>query len=142
MWREKHRRRRLAVKQPMSIDEIPPKRGVLPRDDNLPTTNLLGDLMSHLVAFGRQVLRVVLVHRWQDWNLIDDFEIESAKIERFGLLGVVGQQPHLVKPEVFEDLNSNTVVTHVGFVAQCCVCLLYTSPSPRDATLSRMPSSA
>ena len=26
--------------------------------------------------------------------------------------------------------------------AQCWVCLLYTSPSPRDATLSRMPSSA
>ena len=25
---------------------------------------------------------------------------------------------------------------------QACVCLLYTSPSPRDATLSRMPSSA
>ena len=23
-----------------------------------------------------------------------------------------------------------------------CICLLYTSPSPRDATLSRMPSSA
>ena len=30
-----------------------------------------------------------------------------------------------------------------GFVEmQCNVCLLYTSPSPRDATLSRMPSSA
>ena len=26
--------------------------------------------------------------------------------------------------------------------ASSCVCLLYTSPSPRDATLSRMPSSA
>ena len=26
--------------------------------------------------------------------------------------------------------------------AQCQICLLYTSPSPRDATLSRMPSSA
>ena len=25
---------------------------------------------------------------------------------------------------------------------QCNLCLLYTSPSPRDATLSRMPSSA
>ena len=24
----------------------------------------------------------------------------------------------------------------------CCVCLLYTSPSPRDRTRSRMPSSA
>ena len=29
-----------------------------------------------------------------------------------------------------------------GFVAQVVACLLYTSPSPRDATLSRMPSSA
>ena len=28
------------------------------------------------------------------------------------------------------------------FFATCYVCLLYTSPSPRDATLSRMPSSA
>ena len=27
-------------------------------------------------------------------------------------------------------------------LAQCEACLLYTSPSPRDATLSRMPSSA
>ena len=26
--------------------------------------------------------------------------------------------------------------------APCKICLLYTSPSPRDATLSRMPSSA
>ena len=29
-----------------------------------------------------------------------------------------------------------------GAVAQGLYCLLYTSPSPRDATLSRMPSSA
>ena len=28
------------------------------------------------------------------------------------------------------------------FVGDCFSCLLYTSPSPRDATLSRMPSSA
>ena len=27
-------------------------------------------------------------------------------------------------------------------VCRICICLLYTSPSPRDATLSRMPSSA
>ena len=30
----------------------------------------------------------------------------------------------------------------VGLVFQSYACLLYTSPSPRDATLSRMPSSA
>ena len=29
-----------------------------------------------------------------------------------------------------------------GKLEQCIICLLYTSPSPRDATLSRMPSSA
>ena len=27
-------------------------------------------------------------------------------------------------------------------ITDACLCLLYTSPSPRDATLSRMPSSA
>ena len=35
--------------------------------------------------------------------------------------------------------------THIGCdTSSCgaCTCLLYTSPSPRDATLSRMPSSA
>ena len=31
---------------------------------------------------------------------------------------------------------------HGGKVTSVCSCLLYTSPSPRDATLSRMPSSA
>ena len=31
---------------------------------------------------------------------------------------------------------------HVGRVAQRMICLLYTSPSPRDRTRSRMPSSA
>ena len=31
---------------------------------------------------------------------------------------------------------------HVGGTAEPDTCLLYTSPSPRDATLSRMPSSA
>ena len=30
----------------------------------------------------------------------------------------------------------------LALVTLCCYCLLYTSPSPRDATLSRMPSSA
>ena len=32
--------------------------------------------------------------------------------------------------------------TSLDFVGQDVFCLLYTSPSPRDATLSRMPSSA
>ena len=35
-----------------------------------------------------------------------------------------------------------TVVTSVSLMVHIYTCLLYTSPSPRDATLSRMPSSA
>ena len=37
---------------------------------------------------------------------------------------------------LFVDLRD-----HYG-VTQCVICLLYTSPSPRDKTVSRMPSSA
>ena len=42
------------------------------------------------------------------------------------------------KPPVYEDLSTEEEVLYTGIK----VCLLYTSPSPRDATLSRMPSSA
>ena len=34
------------------------------------------------------------------------------------------------------------VLDRIRKLADQCTCLLYTSPSPRDATLSRMPSSA
>ena len=48
---------------------------------------------------------------------------------------------------VVEDIvNGDAAVygvnTGFGKLASVKVCLLYTSPSPRDATLSRMPSSA
>ena len=46
---------------------------------------------------------------------------------------------------LLSDLNSNVPVTIAPQNVQAIItgtCLLYTSPSPRDATLSRMPSSA
>ena len=39
-------------------------------------------------------------------------------------------------------LNEPSVVAVLHNMGKSKVCLLYTSPSPRDATLSRMPSSA
>ena len=53
----------------------------------------------------------------------------DADLEEFGLLvaNVIEKQP------VFEQTLASPRVA---------ICLLYTSPSPRDATLSRMPSSA
>ena len=43
------------------------------------------------------------------------------------------------------DYNGTATDVHVGYegpIGERGSCLLYTSPSPRDATLSRMPSSA
>ena len=40
------------------------------------------------------------------------------------------------------DGRTDDICQHIVGAAPDQVCLLYTSPSPRDATLSRMPSSA
>ena len=45
-------------------------------------------------------------------------------------------------PSTLEDPITNHQETEEVFVRRLKDCLLYTSPSPRDATLSRMPSSA
>ena len=43
---------------------------------------------------------------------------------------------------VWEALNSNTPITKKEACEMLNICLLYTSPSPRDKRQSRMPSSA
>ena len=73
----------------------------------------------------------------QSWILTifqkqDDIEVAYYEVQ--GLLDdieliIEGYTPQLI--EFFEVDGSNN-----------SICLLYTSPSPRDATLSRMPSSA
>ena len=40
------------------------------------------------------------------------------------------------------EMTSSVDMNQEQITAMLTVCLLYTSPSPRDATLSRMPSSA
>ena len=53
-----------------------------------------------------------------------------------------GISPYKLKPkEGLAIMNGTAVMTGVACMAYKS-CLLYTSPSPRDATLSRMPSSA
>ena len=48
----------------------------------------------------------------------------------------------LVELPATPPVVGETITIDVGAVTQDPDCLLYTSPSPRDATLSRMPSSA
>ena len=48
-----------------------------------------------------------------------------------------------LQPTVAEGWDTLETILHLGATDLACyICLLYTSPSPRDATLSRMPSSA
>ena len=55
-------------------------------------------------------------------------------------IGLVGKYNKL--PDAYKSINESFV--HAGAANECKVevCLLYTSPSPRDRTRSRMPSSA
>ena len=48
---------------------------------------------------------------------------------------------HLPKP-LIKIGDRRLIEHHLVALAQAGVCLLYTSPSPRDRSLSRMPSSA
>ena len=61
---------------------------------------------------------------------INDIKIPNVVIPKFGTNEV------WLNDVPFIPSNHPSVTTQIGF------CLLYTSPSPRDATLSRMPSSA
>ena len=57
--------------------------------------------------------------------------------EKYDIEHIVLTQPKLrIKPDIFSTNRSEESYMKYGG------CLLYTSPSPRDATLSRMPSSA
>ena len=61
---------------------------------------------------------------------------------------VTSQQPLIEKIYLLQDkfgetfINAATDITGYGFIGHLKDCLLYTSPSPRDGLLSRMPSSA
>ena len=55
-----------------------------------------------------------------------------------GLAGAI----ELVKAGAHVVISGRTAATNASALAHLQTCLLYTSPSPRDGLLSRMPSSA
>ena len=77
--------------------------------------------------------------------------IESRWVNGFAYLGVliavVGGIAFVLATPIFDDRLIYATIAYglillVGSRVLAGFCLLYTSPSPRDATLSRMPSSA
>ena len=66
-----------------------------------------------------------------------DFDVEGLIFDGCGIQSVVTDLASLTFDCDDVDLTHSLNSTRVSYT-----CLLYTSPSPRDATLSRMPSSA
>ena len=78
----------------------------------------------------------------QDWNVDPHMAFPAYKQLQqagFEIKGLFGQWGHHY-PDRPGDHNGMSAGR--GAEAYPMSCLLYTSPSPRDATLSRMPSSA
>ena len=106
-------------------------------DKNLGGTMRLGSYDAKLKdnskikkIYGKKIIKERHRHRYEvNINLKDKFEKKGMIFS--------GLSPDGFLPEIIELKN------HPWFIGvQFHPCLLYTSPSPRDATLSRMPSSA
>ena len=77
---------------------------------------------------------------WEAALSTETFGHNSVDPRSNGLFGVYVHWPFCAAKCPYCDFNSHV---HRGeFDEQTYVCLLYTSPSPRDGLLSRMPSSA
>ena len=76
--------------------------------------------MSHLVPFGVHVFLPVLMRWGDDGDLLDHMQIPSM-LERFELLGIVGQDANLAQAEILEDLQSDHVIALIGFEAELVV---------------------
>ena len=74
-----------------------------------------------------------------------DLQTAAAWAEVFGLVTILGAAIYSFYQirELRRSRDSTTAMSlAANFQSEDFVCLLYTSPSPRDGLLSRMPSSA
>ena len=85
----------------------------------------------------------------QDNTQVDNTNLQVAFIpaiapeEKFDITtfnGSIYSEDNFVRAQVVDKLSQRTVTTFLRYDVYRC--LLYTSPSPRDRTRSRMPSSA
>ena len=87
-------------------------------------------------------------YTFPDTQSVIDFIEQKQPREEYGRYGNPGQKVVEAKLAALEGAEASALfasgmaaITGL-FMAKLSSCLLYTSPSPRDATLSRMPSSA
>mgnify|MGYP003314351074 CR=1 FL=1 len=117
---------------------------IIPRDRHAFFFSVLGIIASSIERFA------VEIRHLQRTEILEVEEKFSSKQKGSSAM------PHKRNPVLSENLTGlaryirsavipsmeNIVLWHERDISHSSVCLLYTSPSPRDATLSRMPSSA
>ena len=88
--------------------------------------------------FGRETARMVIRQPLEVADMLGKVDI-NVNVSGGGNTGQAGAIRHGITRALLQyDEMLRPALRKAGFVT----CLLYTSPSPRDATLSRMPSSA
>ena len=95
-----------------------------------------------LIAKFRLGLTIFAAARMKNWRKLEQMSV-SSWLQKWS-----GKQTFekIWRPLLRSKLGENYKITSAAFmwatIQRLYACLLYTSPSPRDATLSRMPSSA
>ena len=117
---------------------------------------IVSELDRHIVGQkdAKRAVAIALRNRWRRRRVSDDLrnEITPKNILMIGPTGVgkteISRRLAKLAKAPFIKVEA-TKFTEVGYVGRDVeqiirdlVCLLYTSPSPRDGLLSRMPSSA
>ena len=97
----------------------------------------LNQLFNELKVNKAKVAAIVEQEIWSLWSTHPTDEKLTARLEE-GSMFVRNQQPKRAREIFTEVINLDENWAEAWNKS----CLLYTSPSPRDATLSRMPSSA
>ena len=108
------------------------------------------DYVFHLAAHSRiqpsieNPLSAVSVNTMGTMNILE--AARQAGVKRVMFSSTSSAYGLTNQPPLVETMRTNCLnpysVSKVAGEELCRICLLYTSPSPRDATLSRMPSSA
>ena len=118
------------------VVKISTRRGIVEYDIRDAMTNGLtaGELISLLMNFPSDA-KVVL-----DNDNGYSFEGITASAINYGLVESYDEEREREEAE----LEMETIESSINYIARCVniSCLLYTSPSPRDRSVSRMPSSA
>ena len=110
-------------------------------DQNLTPSVIKEELDRYVIGQdeAKKAVAIALRNRWRRLNIKDESLRDDIIPKNILMIGPTG----CGKTEIARKLAKLTQSPFIKVEAtKFTDCLLYTSPSPRDATLSRMPSSA